>query len=117
MAAPNIVSPTTITLKSVGATVGTSAAAFVTCPSNKALKVSTVYAANVNGSSAADFSCRLNVSGTTHAIASTISVPADATLIVVDRNAPVYLEEGASLEAVASSTAVLHIVASYEEIA
>lgn len=116
MAAPNIVSPTTITLKSVGTTVGTAAVTILTCPSNKALKVSTVYAANVQGTNAVDVSCRLSVSGTTHAIASTISVPADATLIVVDRNAPVYLEEGNSLEALAS-TAALHIVASYEEIA
>lgn len=117
MAAPNIVSPTTITLKNVGSTVGTSAITLVTCAANKAVKVSTLYASNIQGSNAVDVTCRLNVSGTTHAIASTVSVPADATLVVVDRNSPVYLEEGHALEAFASATGSLHIVAAYEEIA
>ena len=117
MAAPNIVSPTTITLKNVGSTVGTAAITLVTCGSNKAVKVSTVYAANIQGSNAVDVTCRLNVSGATHAIASTVSVPADATLVIVDRDSPVYLEEGHTLEAFASATGSLHLVASYEEIA
>lgn len=117
MAAPNIVSPTTITLKSARTTVGTSAITLVTCGSNKAVKVSTLYAANIDGSSAVDVTCRLSVSGVTHAIASTVSVPADASLVVIDRNAPVYLEDGHSLEAFASATGSLHIVAAYEEIA
>lgn len=117
MTAPNIVSPTTITLKNVGSTVGTAAITIVTCDSNKAVKVSSLYAANIQGTNAVDVTCRLNVSGTTHAIASTVSVPADATLVVVDRDGPVYLEEGDTLEAFASAADSLHIVACYEEIA
>ncbi len=117
MAAPNIVSPTTITLKSVRSTVGTSAVTLVTCATDKAVKVSTLYAANIDGSNAADVSARVSVSGTTHAICSTVSVPADASLVIVDRNTPVYLEEGQSLEVLASAANALHIVGSYEEIA
>ena len=55
--------------------------------------------------------------GSTIAICSTVSVPADATLVVVDRNSPVYLEEGDSLTASASAASALQIVVSYEEIA
>jgi hypothetical protein len=44
-------------------------------------------------------------------------VPADASVVVVDRNSPVYLEEGDSIEAVASAAATIEIVGSYEEIA
>ena len=117
MPAPNIVSPTTITLKSIRSTVGTAAITLVTCASDRALKISTLYAANIHGSNAADVSARIDVSGTTHAICSTVSVPADASLVIVDRNTPVYLEEGQSLQVTASATGVLHIVGSYEEIA
>jgi hypothetical protein len=117
MAAPNIVSPTTIELKSIRSTVGTAAVTLVTCAADKAVKVSTLYAANIDGSNAVDVSARVNVSGTTHAVCSTVSVPADASLVIVDRNTPVYLEEGQSLEVLASSTGTLHIVGSYEEIA
>lgn len=116
MTAPNIVSPTTITLKNVASTVGTSAVTIVTCPTDRALKVSTLYAANKDGTSAADTTVNL-VSSATVAICSTVSVPADASLVVVDRNSPVYLEEGDSLTASASATGAIEIVASYEEIA
>ena len=117
MAAPNIVSPTTITLKNVASTVGTSAITIVTCAADKALKVSTLYAANVEGSNAGDFSARVSDGTSTHAICSTVSVPADASLVVVDRNSPVYLEDGDSIQVVASAAGVIHVVASYEEIA
>jgi hypothetical protein len=117
MAAPNIVSPTTITLKSLRSTVGTSAVTLVTCAADKAVKVSTLYAANIDGDNAADVSARVDVSGTTHAICSTVSVPADASLVIVDRNSPVYLEEGQSLQVIASAAGAIHIVGSYEEIA
>lgn len=117
MTAPNIVSPTTITLKNVASTVGTSAVTIVTCPTDRALKVSTLYAANKQGTNAADATVNLVTGGATVAICSTVSVPADATLVVVDRNSPVYLEEGDSLTATASATGAIEIVASYEEIA
>lgn len=117
MAAPNIVSPTTITLKNVGSTVGTAATTIVTCDSNKAAKVSTVTFANTHGTNAADATLNLVSGGSTIAICSTVSVPADATLVVVDRNSPVYLEEGDSLTASASAASALQIVVSYEEIA
>ena len=120
MAAPNIKSPTSITLKSLGTTVGTSAVTLVTCASDKAVKVSTLYATNVDDSysaAAKTVTCRINASGVTHAIAMRASINADATLVVVDRDAPVYLEEGQSLEAIAYTTGTIHVVGSYEEIA
>lgn len=117
MAAPNIKSPTSITLKNAATTVGTSATTIVTCATDKAVKVSTLTIANKNGTNAADATLNLVSGGATVAIASTVSVPADATLVAVDRNSPVYLEEGDSLTAVASAAGTLEIVTSYEEIA
>lgn len=120
MAAPNIVSPTTITLKNVASTVGTSATTIVTCATDKAVKVSTLLVTNVDGSyspAARTITCQLSSTAATHAIAMRASINADATLIVVDRNAPIYLEEGQSLQVLAYATGTIHAVACYEEIA
>lgn len=117
MAAPNIVSPTSITLKQLSTTVGTAALTLVTCATDRALKLSTLYAANVDGTNAGEITIRVSDGTATHAVCSTVSVPADASLVVVDRNSPVYLEEGDSIEAIASAAATIEVVGSYEEIA
>ena len=49
-------------------------------------------------------------------IASTISVPADATLVVIDKNSSIYLEEGDNIEAGAGAASDLTITISYEEL-
>lgn len=117
MAAPNIKSPTSITLKQLSSTVGTAALTLVTCGADKAIKLSALFAANVQGTSAGDITIRVSDGTSTHAVCSTVSVPADASVLVVDRNSPLYLEEGDSVEAVASATGTIQIVGSYEEIA
>lgn len=120
MTAPNIVSPTTITLKNVASTVGTSATTLVTCASSKSVKVSTLLITNVDdsySSAAKTITCQLSSTAATHAIAMRASVNADATLVVVDRNAPIYLDEGQSLQVLAYATGTIHAVACYEEIA
>lgn len=116
MAAPNLVSPTTITLKNLAVTVSTSATTIVTCPTDKALKVSSVIAANIDGTNAVDYTLRVSDGTATHAVCSTVSVPADASLVVVDRTWPVYLPEGWRLEHLASAANDLHVTGSYEEI-
>jgi len=53
-------------------------------------------------------------SGTGYRLASTISVPADATLDIISKS--VYLEEGDQLRLTASANSDLEAVCSYEEI-
>ena len=48
------------------------------------------------------------------AIASTISVPADATLAVVDKNSAFYLEENEIIKGTASANSDLECLISYE---
>lgn len=85
--------------------------------SNKVFKVNSVYCANVDGANAADISLE-HYNGTTgFKIGSTIAVPADATQVLVTREAYIYLEEGHSLRAQASAASDLELVISYEEIA
>ena len=55
-------------------------------------------------------------SGTSYALANTISVPADATLNLIDKNSSFYLEEDKSIIGGASAAGDLEIVISYEEI-
>jgi len=118
MAAPNLKSPTTITGKTVGYAVTTSLAAALTnsAASGKALKINSVYCANVDGVNSADITLE-HYNGTTgFKIGNTIAVPADATQVLVTREAYIYLEEGHSLRAQASAASDLELVIGYEEI-
>ena len=118
MAAPNLKSPTTITGKTVGYAVTTSMAAALSnsASSGKVLKVNSVYCANVDGTNAADITLEWFDGTTARKLANTIIVPADATQVLVTREAYVYLEEGHSLRAQASAADDLELVISYEDI-
>jgi len=116
MAAPNIVNVATITGKTAVQAVGTSATAIVTnsSGSGKVFKVNALYVSNVDGAAAADLTVDLFRSSTAYPIASTISVPADATLDIMSK--AIYLEEGDTLRCTASAAGDLVAVCSYEEI-
>jgi hypothetical protein len=116
MAAPNIVNVATITGKTAVQAVGTSATAIVTNSgsSGKVFKVNALYVSNVDGTAAADITVDLFRSSTAYPLASTISVPADATLDIVSK--ALYLEEGDTLRCTASASGDLVAVCSYEEI-
>jgi bifunctional N-acetylglucosamine-1-phosphate-uridyltransferase/glucosamine-1-phosphate-acetyltransferase GlmU-like protein len=123
MAAPNIVSPTSLYGKTAAGTLTTSATAILSnaSASGKLLKVNSLYVANVDGTNAADATIsqysQAAVAGTATAIASTIPVLADNTLVVIDKDAPLYLEENMSLGGLASANGDLVWVVSYEEYA
>ena len=123
MAAPNIVNVATIIGKSATiALSSTSATAIVSnaASSGKVFKINMIQIANVDGTNAADITISLysqdDIGGTAYALASTISVPADTTLVVLDKNTAVYLEENRSIGAIASVANDLVVICSYEEI-
>lgn len=124
MAAPNIVGPTTITAKTAVLSSVTGATGTVllsnAANSGKAFQVTTLYVANVDGSSAADVTVKLHSeddgAGTGRAICSTVSVPADATLVVIDKAGPIWLEEDRSIVVTPSASNDLEFVCSYLEI-
>jgi hypothetical protein len=89
--------------------------------SGKVYKINSIVASNVDGTTAADIT--INVysnatagSGTAYAVASTISVPADATLIITDKTTSFYLLENQSIGAIAGTANDLVITASWEEL-
>jgi len=123
MAAPNIVNVTTITGKSAVVSLTTTNATQVVenpAASGKVFKINSLIVSNVDGTNAADITISLysedDIGGTATEIVSTISVPADATLVVIDKNTSIYLEEDRSIGATAGTASDLKVVCSYEEI-
>ena len=123
MTAPNIVNVTTITGKTNVVDLTTTNATLVvenTAGSNKVFKINSLVVSNVDGTNAADITISLysedNIGGTATQIVSTVSVPADASLVVIDKNTSIYLEEDKSIGATAGSASDLKVVCSYEEI-
>jgi DNA/RNA endonuclease YhcR with UshA esterase domain len=88
--------------------------------SGKIYKINSIVAANVDGTSAADITISIfsqdDLGGTGTAIASTISVPADTTLIITDKTTSFYLLEDKSLGATASAANDIVVTCSWEEI-
>ncbi len=120
MAAPNLLNLTTVTGRLVGAALTTSLTSVLSnaSASNKLLRINSITVSNINGASAADATVSIYKNGTTdYYVASTISVPADATLIVATKDMNLYLEENDSIRASAAINGYLQILISYEELA
>jgi hypothetical protein len=123
MANPNIVSVSAIYGEnSLTALSTTSATSIVSnaASSGKVYKINSLIVANVDGTSNADITINVYsqaaLGGTAFALASTVTVPADATLVVIDKNTSIYLKENQSIGAIASAANDLVVTASWEEI-
>ena len=123
MAAPNIVNVGTITAKTAYiAPSGTTATALVSnaASSGKVFKINMIQVANVDGSNACnvtvDYHTAASAGGTAYSLISTVSVPADASLVVIDKNTALYLEEDRSISVTAGTANDLEVICSYEEI-
>lgn len=123
MAAPNIVNVTAIYGKTTYLTPSNTSANVLlanSASSGKVLKINQIVAANVNGTSAVDCTVSINSaaagSGTSYPIISTVSVPADASLIVADKTTAIYLEEDKSIVVTSGTASGITYSISYEEI-
>ena len=116
MANPNIVSVSSIYGKTHQVALDTTVTTdILTCASNKLYKINSIVIANIDGSSSATVTMGIIKSGgSVILIASTIAVPADATLVLVDKNWGLYLEEGDLIEGGASAKGDLTCTISYE---
>ena len=123
MANPNIVNVAAIYGNSSSTSLSTTSATSLVsnaASSGKVFKINSIVVANVDGTSAADITINVYsqaaLGGTAYPIASTISVPADATLIVTDKTTSFYLLENQSIGATAGSASDLVVTASWEEL-
>ncbi len=126
MANPNIVNVTDIKGGNFGWNLSATlnATLMTVSGSNVIVKVNRITVANVDGAAAADVTLSItkanftsagvtnfDTSGTFH-LAKTISVPADATLVILDT--PIYLMEADVLKGGASAASDLDLFISYE---
>ena len=127
MAAPNILACTTATPHTVSITPADALRnALVAAPSSgSAQKINQIIVANIDGTAAYDATVEVRLAdGTTYrSVASTISVPPDASLIVSDKTTMFYLldtsvtGEASTLWATSSVASKLTFTVSYETIA
>ena len=123
MAAPNIVNVSSILGKT--AVVALSSTSQTTLLSNAAssdnvLKVNMIQVANVDGTNACDITIDVHSAasggGTAFSLIATASVAADSSLVVLDKNTAIYLEENMSITATAGTANDLEVIISYEQI-
>jgi hypothetical protein len=130
MANPNIINANTVNGVTTYLTPsGTSAVVLLpnAASSNKVFKINQIIATNVNGSSAVNATVSLYTNGavaqgsapsggTAFPIVSTVSVPANAALIVVDKTTAIYLMEGTSITVTSGTASGITYSISYEDI-
>jgi len=130
MANPNIVNVTSI----LGTTTyytpsGTSAVVLLpnAASSGTVMKINQIVAANVNGSAAVNATVSIYSNGavaqgsapsggTAYPVVSTVSVPANASLIVTDKTTAIYLMEGTSITVTSGTASGITYSISYEVI-
>ena len=118
MAAPNIVNVATITGKSVTGALGTSTASLLqnSESSNKVFKINTILISNVDGTSSATADISMFDGSNDRYISKGITVPAGATVVLIDKNSSLYLEENRHIRGNASAAGDLEYIISYEEL-
>ena len=84
-------------------------------PSEYSAKVHTLVIANIDGTNAADVSVILHnaSSATNFYLAKTISVPADASLVIISADTPIWLDESDYIQCTASSNSDLTATCSF----
>jgi len=122
MASPNIVNVSAIYGNTSNTALSTTSATSLVsnaASSGKVYKIDSIVVSNT-GSSAANITINVYsaaaLGGTAYPIASTISVPAYASLIVTDKTTAFYLLEDKSVGATAGTANTLVVTASWEEI-
>ena len=120
MANPNIVNVSDIQGKTKGKTLtNTTTQTLLTGASSVITKVNCVYVSNTDGGQAVNVTLSFTDTsvGATYKLASTVSVPADSTLVVISKNESIYLEETDILKVKSGhASGKLDVVVSYEEI-
>lgn len=117
MAAPNLKTPTTITGKTAvyACTASLASALSNGASSNKVLKVNVVRAANLTtGIATVDITVFRSAADTY--IIKNASVAPGASLVLLDKNEYLYLEEGDALRANANAISTIDLTIHYEEI-
>ena len=124
MANPNIINVTTLTGNTTYLTPANTTANVLlsnAASSGLVFKINQIVCANVNGASAVNTTVAIDNAaagaGTDFPIVSTISVPASASLIAVDKTTAIYLMENSSIVVTSGTASGITYTISYESIA
>jgi len=124
MANPNIVNVTSILGTTTYLTpANTTANTLLSNAASSGLvfKINQIVCANVNGTSAVNATVAINNAaagaGTNFPVISTISVPASASVIAVDKTTAIYLMENSSIVVTSGTSSGITYTISYESIA
>lgn len=129
MANPNIVAVTTITGNTTYLTPSATTAVVLlpnAASSNKVFKINQIVVANTTGSAVnttvsiytngAQAQGSAPSGGTAFPVVATVSVPANSSLIAVDKTTTIYLMEGTSITVTSGTSSALTYSISYEDI-
>ena len=124
MANPNIINVTTLTGNTTYLTPANTTANVLlsnAASSGLVFKINQIVCANVNGSSAVNATVAINNAaagaGTDFPVISTVSVPASASVIAVDKTTAIYLMENSSIVVTSGTSSGITYSLSYESIA
>ena len=116
MAAPNLLTVTSVTGKTAVAALTTSALANIltnASGSGTVAKINNITLTNYSATTV-NINVAWNRSSNTYFIGASTSVPPNSTLTLIGKDTSLYLEEGDNLQANASSASAIHILTSYE---
>lgn len=118
MANPNIVNVFDIRGKTAVQAVTTSSSTIVenTSESDIIIKINSLVVSNKDPEEDRDITVFFSRDSVDYRLASTISVPLNATLVVISKDTGIYLQEGDSLKVSGSANDALDAICSYEEI-
>jgi hypothetical protein len=119
MAAPNLLALTTITGSNANVAVGTSATSLASnaAASSQCWKIDSLYIANADSVAVTvtvNYYSAAALGGTAYPICSAVSIPANSTLVVIERDSPLFLVENTSLGALAGTASQLTATIAYE---
>jgi len=122
MATPNIVAVSNINGKTAYVDLTTTASTLLlgNIASAHVAKVNTIIVSNVDGTNSVNFTMSYNTNttgtGTNVPMISTLSVPANASLIAMDKSTAIYIDEASSITVTAGTASKLKVIVSYEDI-
>jgi len=120
MAAPNILSLSTITGKTVGVGIQTTDPVGIltnTAASGKVLKINHLRVTNNSSTTSTSFNVIYrDTNSSSIGIASNFTIPVGAAIVVIDKDSSTYVEENCSIQVSVASTVRLTFLVSYEEL-
>jgi len=117
MSNPNILNTTGISGQSNSFYLTTSATTILTGAVNTVYKINNITVSNLDGVSNFNFTINhVNANGASIPFAYLVTVPADASVVVIDKTSSIYVTENQGLSALANANNKVGLVLSWEAI-